>query len=94
MKYRFAAFLLIAVAVVWMGSLMTANGAGKVPKMTIEDLQGRLGDPEVIVVDVRAGGSWTDSSTKIKGAVREDPNEVENWFAKYSKDKTLVFYCS
>ena len=94
MRYRLAVFLLVTVAVLGVGSLMTASGAGDAPRMTIEDLKGRLGNPEVIVVDVRAGGSWTDSTTMIKGAVREDPKVVEKWIGKYPKDKTLVFYCS
>ena len=68
--------------------------ADEPPRMTKEELKVRLGDPEVVVVDVRAGGSWTDSATKIKGAVREDPKAVQSWFQKYPKDKTLVFYCS
>ena len=85
----------MAVAFLWVGSaFMTACASDDAPKMTKEDLKGRLGDPEVVVVDVRAGGSWDNSPTKIKGAVREDPTAVQSWVEKYPKDKTLVFYCS
>ena len=95
MKYKLVALLLMAVAFLWAGAaLITANGADETLKMTKEELKGRLGDPEVVVVDVRTGGSWTDSTTKIKGAVREDPKGVQNWVEKYPQDKTLVFYCS
>ena len=95
MKYKLVALLLMAVAFLWAGAaLITANGADETLKMTKEELKRRLGDPEVVVVDVRAGGSWTDSATKIKGAVREDPKGVQNWVEKYPQDKTLVFYCS
>ena len=95
MKYRIVALLLMAAAFLWAGSaLITACASDDPPKMTKEELKGRLGDPEVVVVDVRSEGSWTDGTTKIKGAVREDPKEVESWVEKYPKDKTLVFYCS
>jgi hypothetical protein len=94
MRYRLPVFLLLAVATLFVGPLMAETRAGDSPKMTIEDLKGRLGDSDVVVVDVRSGGSWTDSTTKIKGAVREDPKAVKKWMGKYPKDKTLVFYCS
>jgi len=95
MKFKLVALLLMAVAFLWAGAaLIAANGADETPKMTKEELKRRLGDPEMVVVDVRAGGSWTDSATKIKGAVRENPTAVQNWVEKYPKDKTLVFYCS
>jgi rhodanese-related sulfurtransferase len=92
MKYRLAAILLMGVAFFWAGAaLITAD---ETPRMTKEELKGMLGDADLVVVDVRAGGSWTDSASKIKGAVREDPAAVQNWVQKYPKDKTLVFYCS
>ncbi len=95
MKYRIVALMLMAVAFLWMDSaLITACASDSPPRMTTEELKGMLGDPEVVVVDVRAGSSWTDSKTKIKGAAREDPKAVQSWLQKYSKDRTLVFYCS
>ena len=54
MKYRLVAFLLMAVAFLWVGSaLITACASDDPPRMTKEELNGRLGDPEVVVVDVR-----------------------------------------
>jgi len=75
-------------------SAATASAAGSIPTMSIEDLNGPLGDPDVVVVDVRTGGSWKGSGLKVKGAVKEDPSNVAAWMEKYPKDKTLVFYCS
>jgi rhodanese-related sulfurtransferase len=63
--------------------------------MSKEELKSMLGNPEVIIIDVRAGGDWDKSKEKIKGAVREDPNKkAKSWAEKYSKDKTIVFYCA
>jgi rhodanese-related sulfurtransferase len=66
--------------------------AARAPVISKEELQSMSGNPEVIVIDVRAGGDWSSSDSKIKGAVREDPGRVESWMDKYPKDKTLVFY--
>ena len=65
-----------------------------VPKISKEELQTMLGNPEVVIIDVRAGGDWSAGDSKIKGAIREDPGKVDSWMDKYPKDKTLVFYCS
>ena len=63
------------------------------PKMTIEELRPLLGDPNVVIIDVRLGDEWKKSESKIKGAVREDPEKpIKDWADKYPKDKTLVFY--
>jgi hypothetical protein len=66
--------------------------AADVPRMSKEELQPMLGNPDVIIIDVRAGGDWTAKDSKIKGAVREDPGQVDSWIDKYPKDKTLIFY--
>ena len=62
--------------------------------MTKEELKAMLGNPDLIIIDVRYGRDWTDSELKIKGAVREDPETFDSWAKKYPKDKTLVFYCA
>jgi len=68
--------------------------AEEVKKITKEKLKSLLEDGAVVVVDVRLQGHWDGSKSKIKGAVREDPNKVEAWMGKYGKDKSLVFYCT
>jgi hypothetical protein len=65
----------------------------KTPRMAKEELKTLLGNPEVIVVDVRIADQWKKSDWKIKGAVREDPKkDLRTWMSKYPKDKTMVFY--
>ena len=64
------------------------------PRMNKDELKALLGKPDVVVIDVRAGGDWSSSSEKIAGAVREDPGDVAGWAGKYAKDKTLVLYCA
>ncbi len=84
-----AAFALAASA-----ALTVAAVAATVPTMTKEELRAKLGDPNVVVVDVRQRRDWTGSDVKIKGAVRGNPGDVAAWAGNYPKDKTLVLYCA
>jgi hypothetical protein len=94
MKHRRCSSTL-AVFFCVLGCLLIAEAfAADVPKMSKEELLAKLGNPDVIVIDVRSPGDWAPSNTKIKGAIREDPPNVSSWMEKYPKDKTLVFYCS
>ena len=69
--------------------------AQEVPRITKEELNAMLGKPDVIILDVRATKDWNGSQEKIQGAVREDPDKkVKTWANKYSKEKTLIFYCA
>jgi rhodanese-related sulfurtransferase len=67
--------------------------AAPVPKITAEELNVIIDDPELIVIDVRLERDWKSSQLKIKGAVWEDFQEVNSWARKYPKDKTIVLYC-
>ena len=68
--------------------------ANEVPRINKEELRGMLDNPDLIIVDVRTGESWEKSKMKIQGAVREDPKGAKSWAEKYSKDKTMVLYCT
>jgi rhodanese-related sulfurtransferase len=68
--------------------------SGEASLMTKEELKAKLGNPDLLIIDVRYGKDWTDSDLKIKGAIREDPKAFDSWATKYPKDKTLVFYCA
>ncbi len=71
-----------------------AAAADDIPRMTVEELKDRLGEVDLVVVDVRTNGSWTAGDAKVQGAVREDPTAVREWMKKYPGDRTLVFYCA
>jgi len=67
----------------------------KVLRITKEEVKSMLGDPDVIILDVRAAQNWSESEWKIKGAIREDrKGEASAWMDKYPKDKTFVLYCA
>jgi len=88
--------LLAAMATVFALAAFFAMPAAAqdVKRMTIEELKGMLGNPDLVIVDVRRDGDWKSSNVKIKGAVREDQEKVDAWMSKYPKDKSLVFYCA
>ena len=84
----------IVVAFAVAAAFATPALAQEAKRMSIEELKGMLGNPDLVVVDVRRDADWTSSKVKIKGAVREDPEKADTWMSKYPKDKTLVFYCA
>jgi len=68
--------------------------AAEAPRMEKEQLKSQLGNPDVVVLDVRAFTDWVMAKEKIKGAVRENPRDIEDWIAKYPRGKTIVLYCA
>ena len=83
--------LLVALTLVAAGSLNALSG-GSAPRITKEKLKSMLGDPKLVIVDVRRNLGWNSSEHKIKGAVRADPTKVESWASSFGKDKTFVIY--
>jgi 3-mercaptopyruvate sulfurtransferase SseA len=92
----FLSFLMLVVlALGSSGSAAPANKTpGEVPRMEVDELNARLGDSSLVVIDVRTAADWEGSSVKIKGAVREAGKSVSDWASNYSKDKTIVLYCA
>ena len=83
----------LALALVMLAWL-PASASSDVPLITKEELQSMLTDDSVLILDVRAGRDWTGSEFKIQGAVRVDPEKVEQWADNYPKDKKVVLYCA
>lgn len=83
-----AAVLSVAVVV----TCAKTSPAEDVPKIAKEELKSMLGNPGIIILDVRPVEQWRKSDLKIPGALHEDPRDVSSWADKYPKDKTLVFY--
>lgn len=92
--FIFLLTLVAAVCLTGMGKKPTEKTAKAVQRMTTEELKARLGDADLVVIDVRTGGDWQESGQKIAGAVREDPSALDTWAGKYPAEKTLVLYCA
>ena len=84
--------VLIAIISLAIGIFSTCKG--DVPRMRKDELKAMLGNPELVIIDVRLERDWNESDSKIRGAIREEPVDIESWANKYSKDKTIVLYCN
>ncbi len=65
-----------------------------VPRITKEEVRSMLGNPDVIILDVRLEDQWQVADGKIVRAIHEDPEKYESWANKYPKEKTLILYCA
>ena len=100
MKSILRVVLVAALGLALLSVIMESGEAAKdfpvpfpeVPRITKEALKPMLGDPNVIILDVRLLDQWKTAEVKIPGALYEDPGDVDSWIVKYPKDKTLVFY--
>ena len=84
----------LGVILLTLGFVAQTVMAQTVTRMTKEELKAQLGNPDVVIVDVRLGRDWSDSNLKIKGAVRVEPRVADSLTGEYGQDKTLVFYCA
>jgi predicted sulfurtransferase len=86
----------IGMVVMMLGIWVVTAAALEIPRISKEELKSKLGNPEVVVIDVRTFFDLKMSVKQIKGAVREDPDptKVKSWAKKYSKEKTIVLYCA
>jgi rhodanese-related sulfurtransferase len=66
----------------------------EVQRVDKDSLKSWLGQPDVLIIDVRAPRDWSRSDNKIKGAVRRDPGKVAVWGKTLPKDKKIVLYCA
>jgi hypothetical protein len=92
MRSRFSSYLRVLIVIAIFGISLVPARAVEVPRISIDELRTMLGNPDVLIIDVRAPGSWEASERKISGAIREGPKDVESWAEKYRKDMTVVLY--
>lgn len=66
-----------------------------VPRITREELKSKIESNEgVIILDVRAKGSYEGSNIKIKGAIRIAPEDIEARYKHLPEDREIVTYCT
>jgi rhodanese-related sulfurtransferase len=96
MIIRLASLAIAGAMVVCVGLAVAAEAPlpQDVPRVNQEQARAVLGNPDFVILDVRKSSDWEGSDSKIQGAIREDPSNVNAWIDKYPKDKTLLFYCN
>lgn len=94
--------LLVVLVLIFLtiGLFTTYAFSADVPMMTKEELKAMLGNPDLVIFDVRLGSDYFSSDLKIKGAVRPDMDtyftmtSLSKTVFTYPKGKTFVFYCA
>lgn len=66
---------------------------GEPSRISVDRLKKLMEEQEVVIVDVRHDVFWSESSSKIPGAIRGDDKSV-TWARQYEKDTRLVLYCA
>ena len=86
-------YVIIATAVLVLVMSFTASAA-TVSLMSTDELNGRLGEADLVILDVRAKGHWGQSNHKVSGSERVDSRNVPQWANNYPKEKPIVLYCA
>lgn len=90
-RYVKAFHMLLLISL--LAGLPVIASASDVPKISKEELNAMLDDPNLVIIDVRRERDLKSSALKIRGAVWEDFLDVDTWAQKYPKNKTIVLYC-
>jgi rhodanese-related sulfurtransferase len=89
--YKKALYMFLLISL--LAGLPAIASASDVPKISKEELNAMLNNPDLIIIDVRRERDWKSSSLKIRGAAWEDFLDVDIWAQKYPRNKTIVLYC-
>jgi len=67
-----------------------------VPRVQAEELARRLAEEsdKVLIVDVRSHGYYDAGTTRIKGSIRIEPNNLAEEIKTLPKDKDIYVYCT
>ncbi len=93
-KKRLTIALSLVFSLIILTGAAVSSCAADVPRITKEEVKAELGNPDVVILDVRYGKDWTESDQKIKGATREDSKEYKSWAGNYPKEKRIILYCA
>mgnify|MGYP001347610718 CR=1 FL=1 len=68
--------------------------AASTPRISTDELNSRLSEPDLVILDSRAHGDYGRAQVKITGAERADPRNVKSWAGNYDKEQTIIVYCA
>ena len=61
--------------------------------VTVDKLKQKLSSGDVIVIDVRLEEDFIKDPNLIPGAVRQNPESLQQWISTLNKDDEVVVYC-
>ncbi len=92
-KNKFLTILSIGLSLALVGLIIISVFAAEdVSRISKEKLKELLGNPNVIILDVRHSENWQESEFKIKGAIRRRPKFFDSWANEFPRDKMLFLY--
>ncbi len=68
-----------------------------VPRIQVQELASLLASKDasrVLIVDVRSHGYYDSGTSRIKGSIRIEPNNLEDEIKNLPKDKDIYLYCT
>jgi hypothetical protein len=72
--------------------IISVFAAEDVARISKEKLKELLGNPNIIILDVRYSENWQKTEFKIKGAIRRRPKFFDSWANEFPRDKVLFLY--
>jgi predicted sulfurtransferase len=99
LRFPFLVMLFGCVSIITLTASTTAqqtiNPLTEVKRITVKELKVLLDKNQPLtIIDVRMEYSYEESTTKIKGAMRIEPDEFEAHLKEIPGDKEIVTYCT
>ena len=94
MRIRRHVIQTVLLAVILLLAAAFTASADNVPRMSTDELNARLGEADLTVLDVRGSWDWNPAEARIAGAQRVNPGTPAQWAGNYAKDKPVVLYCA
>lgn len=64
-------------------------------RVTVDEVNERMErGEEFAFVDTRNPKAWSESATKLPGAIRVSADEVEQHLSEIPRDRTVITYCT
>ncbi len=93
-KQVYAAIAALAALFFLFTTHIHAAGPKDAPSVTAKELKAKFDKGAVIILDLRASGSYDRSKVKIKGAIRIAPEELADSLAMIPMGREIVTYCT
>jgi rhodanese-related sulfurtransferase len=73
---------------------MEDKAGDTIERITVDELKSKIAKGErVVIIDVR-GGDYETSTTRILGAIRIAPSELQSRLGDIPRDREVVTYCA
>lgn len=70
------------------------NGDRKPLRISVDEAHQRKAENGAVILDVVGSESYPDVTHEIEGAVRIDPEDVEEDYKKLPEDQEVLTYCT